>query len=76
MGPRARVGVPEIGGGVRMVGLGQQLDAREIGPNGVSAEAAASYLAKYITKDDGNRLVLPRPLLSRGGIRPHGSTRL
>jgi len=67
-GPRTSVGVPQVGGDTRVIRLGSQLDAREIGADGISAEAASSYLAKYITKDDGHRLVLPRRLLSRGGI--------
>jgi hypothetical protein len=67
-GPRTSVGVPQIGGGTEMIRLGTELDAREIGTDGISAEAASSYVAKYITKDDGNRLVLDRPLLHRGWI--------
>ena len=67
-GPRATVGVAQVGGDTRVIGFGRQLDVREIGGGRESAQAASSYLAKYITKDDGNRLVLPRPVLARGGI--------
>jgi hypothetical protein len=68
-GPRTRVGVRQVGGDIRMLGLGGELDAREIGgEGGMSERAVASYLAKYITKDDGFGLVLPRPLTTRAGI--------
>ena len=69
-GPRTAMQVAEIGGGTYPVGLGGQLDAREIGGEGISAQAVASYLAKYITKDDQHGVVLPRPLLTRAGIDP------
>lgn len=68
-GPRTSVGVPLIGGDTRMVGFGSELDVREIGgAQSTSDQAVSSYLAKYVTKDDGHHLVLPRRLLTRAGI--------
>jgi hypothetical protein len=68
-GPRTTVGVPVVGGETRVIGLGAELDAQQInGPNNMTDSAVSSYLAKYITKDDGHGLVLPRRLLTRKGI--------
>lgn len=70
-GPRVRITVPQLGGGGRRIGLGVQLDAQEIataGADGFTDQAAASYLAKYVTKDDGHGLVLPSRLSHAGWI--------
>jgi len=72
-GPKARMSVPTLGGGSRMIGLGAQLDAREIRPVGgedgsLSVAAVGSYVAKYVTKGDGGGLVLDRPLRYPGWI--------
>ncbi|MBR7837184.1 hypothetical protein KDL01_28160 [Actinospica durhamensis] len=69
-GPRVSMPVVRLEGPAR-IGLGVQLDAQEIGAvgaDGMTDAAAASYLAKYITKDDGRGLILPRRLLSEAGI--------
>ncbi|HTJ72807.1 MAG TPA: replication initiator [Actinospica sp.] len=64
-GPRTTVGVPTVGGDSEVIGLGAELDAKQV--NGAES-AVSSYLAKYITKDDGHGLILPRRLLTRKGI--------
>jgi hypothetical protein len=68
--------VPGRLGPVR-VGLGVQLDAQEIaaGGEGMTDAAAAGYLAKYVTKDDGRSLVLASPLMTESGIEhvPRGA---
>jgi hypothetical protein len=66
-GPRVFMDVPSLTG-IARIGLGTQLDAQEIGAGGISDQAAASYLAKYVTKDDGRALILPSPLRTEAWI--------
>jgi hypothetical protein len=69
---RARVAVPDVGGGRRLLVLGDSPDAQEITPEGrnggLSDQQVASYIAKYVTKGDLPGLILPRRLGSRGAI--------
>jgi hypothetical protein len=68
-GPRTTVGAAQVGGETRIIGLGAELDVQQIGgPNNMTDQAVSSYLAKYITKDDGHGLILPRRVLTRKGI--------
>jgi hypothetical protein len=59
-------------GGRRRLVLGDDPDAREITPEGrnggLSDQAVASYIAKYVTKGDVPGLILPCALGSRGSI--------
>jgi hypothetical protein len=63
---RVRLAVP--GGGERVLSFGGQLDVQEITPggalDGLSDQAVAAYIAKYVTKGDIPGLVLPNRLRS------------
>jgi hypothetical protein len=72
-GPRAWVRIAAVSGwGTRTLGFGSQLDVQEItpgaGPDGLSDQAVAVYVAKYVTKGDLPGLVLPHRLRSAGQI--------
>lgn len=71
-GPRVRVYASDVGGGRRLLVLGDELDAQEITRDGrdpgLTDQQVASYIAKYVTKGDVPGLVLPRRLGSRGAI--------
>lgn len=58
--------------GDRVIGWGAQFDVQEIsagqGPDGVSNQAVAAYVAKYVSKGDISSLVLPNRLRSEGQI--------
>jgi len=67
-GAWVRVRLAEPGGGERMLSFGGQLDVQEITPggslDGLSDQAVAAYIAKYVTKGDLPGLVLPNRLRS------------
>jgi hypothetical protein len=72
-GPKASMSVPAPGGGSRLIGLGAQLDAREIAAAGaddgeLTDQAVASYIAKYVTKGSSGALVLARRIEHAGWI--------
>lgn len=72
-GPSVRVRVAAVSGwGTRTLGFGPQLDVQEITPgtglDGLSDQAVAAYIAKYVTKGDLPGLVLPHRLRSMGQI--------
>lgn len=72
-GPAVRVRIAEpVGGGERVLAFGEQLDVQEIHPgtslDGVSDQAVAAYIAKYVTKGDLPGLVLAHRLGSPGEI--------
>lgn len=70
--PRVSTYVPDVGGGRRRLVLGDDPDAQEITTRGrdggLSDQAVASYIAKYVTKGDVPGLILPRALGSCGSI--------
>jgi hypothetical protein len=72
-GPLVRVRVAAVSGwGTRTLGFGPQLDVQEIRSggalDGLSDQAVAAYVAKYVTKGDLPGLVLPHRLRSMGQI--------
>jgi hypothetical protein len=72
-GPKARLSVAGPCGGRVMIGLGDQLDAREIAPAGsddsaLTDQAVASYIAKYVTKGSVGALVLAHGITHPRGI--------
>lgn len=70
--PHVSTYMPDGRGGRRRLVLGDDPDAQEITPDGrnggLSDQAVASYIAKYVTKGEVPGLILPRALGSRGSI--------
>jgi hypothetical protein len=84
-GPWVRLSLPEPqGNGERVLRFGSQFDVQEImpgvGTDGLSDQAVAAYIAKYVTKGDLPGLVLPnrlrseRQIESTPGLSQHART--
>jgi hypothetical protein len=71
-GPWVRVRIEDACGVGRVLRFGRQLDVQEVTPggglDGLSDQAVAAYIAKYVTKGDLPGLVLPHRLRSAGQI--------
>ncbi len=84
-GPWVRVRIAEPNGnGVRLLRFGPQFDVQEITPGsaveGLSDQAVAAYIAKYVTKGDlpglvlANRLRSERQIEATPGLSQHART--